>query len=145
MNYNELLEKYDDMVLYSTIMLPECIEEATIDIGNSIKIDIEREKIKNIIESKEIIGVNKVGFFFSPNDKRKFIFIDCNKKSDLYEIYVKCLKQESTEVNKIINKWFYITADEYGLPKEEDTIDWLHDKKYKFNPFENALKFNKLI
>ena len=31
MNYNELLEKYDDMVLYSTIMLPESIEEAIID------------------------------------------------------------------------------------------------------------------
>lgn len=145
MNYEKLLEKYNDMVLYSTIMLPECIEEATIEIGNSMRIDIEREKIKNIIENKDIIGVNKVGFFFAQSDNRRFVFIDCNKKSDLYEIYVKCLKHESAKVNKIINKWFYMTADEYGLPKEEESVDWLHDEKYDFNPFKDALQFNKLI
>lgn len=145
MNYSKLLEKYNDMSLYSFIILPECMEEAVVDIGQIMKINVERETAMEIIENEDIKGANKIACFIAAKDKRRFIFIDCNQKSDLYEVYIKCLKKESDEVNRIIDKWFDITAKEYGLPTGDKPIDWLHDEKYKLNPLLDSLKFNGII
>lgn len=140
MNYKKLLEKYDDMVLYSTIMLPECIEEATIDIGNVMRINMDRQEITKIIENEDIIGINKVKFFIAENDNRRFIYIDCHQKSDLYKICVRCLKKESKEVNVVVNKWYDMTAGEYGFPKGTDLLDWMNNKEEEINPFISSLK-----
>lgn len=144
MDYNKLLEEYDDMVLYSTIMLPECIEDIVIDIRHIMNIDVDRQEVEQIIKNEDIIGPNKVGCFISEYDKRKFIYIDCQQKSDLYQVCIRCLKGESNEIKRIISKWYDITADEYGLPKGNDLIDWMHDDE-EINPLLDSLEFNRLI
>lgn len=52
-------------------MLPECIKEATIDIGNVMRINMDRQEITKIIENEDIIGINKVKFFIAENDNRR--------------------------------------------------------------------------
>lgn len=145
MNYNELLDNYDDMVLYSTIMLPECIEDTVIDVGNVMGIYVEEQEIKKVIENDDIIGIHKVKLFLAEKDKRRFIYIDCQQKSDLYQICIRCLKEESKEINSIINKWYDVTADEYGLHKGRELIDWMNAEEEEINPFKSSLNFNKLI
>ena len=143
MDYNHLLEKYDDMTLLVTLILPEHTEAVMREIGKAMNIDIDLEEVIWAVENNDIRGINQVCLFEKGRD---FVYIDCG--DDLHQIIIRCLHSEREKIYDSFYKWVQLRQEAYNQPKGKELIDWMHPddnyEKYK-NPLLSNLQYNKLI
>jgi hypothetical protein len=145
MDYQRLLEKYNDMVLISTLILPEHTEDVVKEIGKAMNIPIELKQLVSAVESSSTSGENKVCCF---EREREFIYIDCHKPQDLHQIIIRCLNSKKEDLYDSLYKWVRLRQEAYGQPISKEIIDWMHpDKRYEKvkNPLLSSLQFNRLI
>ena len=100
MKYQHLLEKFNDMSLIATLILPEHTEDVVKQIGESMNIPINLEQLKSVMESPDKKGKNKVCYF---EREREFVYIDCHKPQDMHQVIIRCL---SSEKEKIYNSFY---------------------------------------
>lgn len=100
LEYQHLLEKFDDMSLIVALILPEHTVDVINQIGKTMNIAINTEKLTAALESSDTKGKNKVCFF---EREREFIYIDCHKPQNLHQVIIRCL---SSEKEKIYNSFY---------------------------------------
>lgn len=145
MNYQHLLEEFDDMVLIATLILPEHTETVVSAIGKTMNIEIDSMQLLSIVKSNDKKGRNKVCFF---EYEKRFIYIDCHKPQDLHKIIIRCFNSEKDKIYNSFYEWVELRQKEYGQPIINETKDWMHpDNKYQEikNPLLSSLQFNELI
>jgi hypothetical protein len=64
--------------------------------------------------------------------EREFVYIDCHKPQDMYQVIVQCLKSEKEKIYNSLYKRVKLRQEFYGQPINNDIIDWMHpSEKYK--------------
>jgi len=145
LEYQHLLEKFDDMSLIVALILPEHTVDVINQIGKTMNIAINTEKLTAALESSDTKGKNKVCFF---EREREFIYIDCHKPQNLHQVIIRCLSSEKEKIYDSFYKWVKLRQELYGQPINNDIIDWMHPgEKYKKvkNPLVASLQYNELI
>jgi len=145
MKYQHLLEKFDDMSLIVTLILPEHTEHVVNRIGEIMNITINSEQLLAVKESSDTKGKNKVCYF---EREREFVYIDCHKPQDMHQVIIRCLNSEKEYIYNSFYQWVRLRQELYGQPISNDIIDWMHPtEKYEKvkNPLLSSLQYNELI
>lgn len=144
MEYQRLLERFDDMSLIVTLILPEHTVDVIKQIGKTMNIAINPEQLIAVLESSDTKWKNKVCYF---EREREFVYIDCHKPQDMHQVIIRCLSSEKEKIYNSFYQWVKLRQELYGQPINNDIIDWMHPaEKYEkvINPLLASLQYNEI-